>query len=84
MLTSYGAMNEHMLGVAESTCAAKPWPDEQPNAGLLSIVDLSRLVLERARLQWQGVYGLLLHRGQMQLRGWLEWANLCNTLLQRP
>ena len=51
----YGVMNEHQLGVAESTCAAKPWPGAPANAGVLSIVDLSRLALERATAARAGV-----------------------------
>ena len=48
-------MNEHQLGVAESTCAAKAFPGAPANRGLLSIVDLSRLVLERAANASEGV-----------------------------
>jgi hypothetical protein len=39
-------VNEHQVGVAESTCASKAFPDAPANQGVLNIVDLSKIVLE--------------------------------------
>jgi dipeptidase len=54
----YGAMNEHQVGLAESTCSGRKWPPLAPRSGgssssgggggFLDIVQLGKLGLERA------------------------------------
>ncbi|RHX98771.1 hypothetical protein DYB25_011454 [Aphanomyces astaci] len=47
----YGIMNEHQLGIGESTCTSKLWtkPVSQGGKALLDITELSRIALERSK-----------------------------------
>ncbi|RHY20026.1 hypothetical protein DYB32_010124, partial [Aphanomyces invadans] len=47
----YGIMNEHQLGIGESTCGAKLWtkPVSQGGKALLDITELGRIALERTK-----------------------------------
>jgi dipeptidase len=45
----YAAMNEHQVGLAESTCAGRSFPPTgAPRAGFFDIVQLGQVALERA------------------------------------
>ena len=45
----YAAMNEHQVGLAESTCSGRSFPaTNAPRAGFMNIVQLGQLALERA------------------------------------
>ncbi|ETV96580.1 hypothetical protein H310_10281 [Aphanomyces invadans] len=47
----YGIMNEHQLGIGESTCGAKLWTKPVSHGGkaLLDITELGRIALERTK-----------------------------------
>lgn len=47
---TYGIMNEHGLGIAESTCSCLKWPKNEESSApkaIMSIDELSRIALER-------------------------------------
>eukprot|EP00607_Mallomonas_marina_P009286 CAMPEP_0182418534 /NCGR_PEP_ID=MMETSP1167-20130531/2939_1 /TAXON_ID=2988 /ORGANISM="Mallomonas Sp, Strain CCMP3275" /LENGTH=659 /DNA_ID=CAMNT_0024592781 /DNA_START=89 /DNA_END=2068 /DNA_ORIENTATION=- len=53
----YGIMNEHQVGIGESTCAAKLWgtPTSAGGKAMIEVRELSRLALERTRTAREAV-----------------------------
>jgi len=55
---SYGLMNEHQVGIGESTCSAKIWtkPIGYGGKALFDIIELSRIALERSTTAREAVH----------------------------